>query len=342
MVDILDCTLRDGGYVNGWDFSFEFGCGLYGRASEAGCKYVEIGYVGEEGGMWADCDVGLVEGVRGSCCGGARIAVMVNFGKSVVIPGGVDMVRLAVHKEDVEEGLRVCKGMRREGLEVAVNFMGISNYDEDEVGRLIELICKYREEIDYFYLADSYGSLLPREVRELVYKIKVRSSVKIGFHGHNNLQLALANSIEAMDMGVSILDGSVYGMGRGGGNLNLEVILGYMVREGRGEFKLEPILEFVDLGMREMRERYEWGYGMAQMLSGMMRCHPKYVVELLKCGYYRAEEVYYVLSRVAEGSRSRFSEGALVEAREGYEKVRCVDLEPVGKFFDEPHFDYLG
>jgi 4-hydroxy 2-oxovalerate aldolase len=196
--------------------------------------------------------------------------------------------------------------------------MGISNYSNGEVLGLLELINRYKDQVDYFYVADSFGSLMPKRTREIFTTLRFGTDAALGFHPHNNLQLAFANCLEAMEAGVDIIDGSVFGMGRGAGNLYTDAIIAYYEQKNSERYRLVPILQFADLHMQAQREAYSWGYSLPQLLSGVFHCHPNYPTYLLREKAYTADDIYKMLRRLPEEEKSRYSVEQLNHIKELY------------------------
>jgi 4-hydroxy 2-oxovalerate aldolase len=319
----LDCTLRDGGYVNGWNFSMEFAKALYGAVSEAGVQYIEIGFINPDGKgnqPWINVTPETIRTLREHLPNGAKIALMIDFGKvplDAVPPQeilGADLIRVATPKSSREEATAFSAKLAEKGYATTVNYMAITTYSADELFDLARIINDFRDRIGYFYIADSFGALLPRRIRDVLAILKLGGrDARLGFHPHNNIQLAFANSLEAIDAGVSILDGSVFGMGRGGGNLNLEAILAYLGKEGSGHFRLTPVLSFADVYMEQLKRSCSWGYSLPQLLSGTLGCHPNYPSRLLEQKSFTAEEIYELLTIMPDEYKGRFSHDRLLE-----------------------------
>lgn len=313
---LLDCTLRDGGYVNEWDFDMEFACRLYQALSAAGIDYIELGFINPSytgRNPWLNVNAETIADVKGEKPG-ARIAVMINFGKVTAweIPDSdalpVDLVRIAVPKTDRAQACKLARELNQKGYRTTVNFMGISNYNNSEILDLVHLMNEYRESVRFFYLVDSFGSLVPGRIRDIFNSLRFGTSGPIGYHSHNNLQMAFANSLAAIHAGVEIIDGSILGMGRGGGNLFLETVLAYLEQVYPEKYKLLPVLMFADLKMREVQNRYQWGYSFEQLLSGVMGCHPNYPINLLKNKNTTADDVYHILKSIPPEKKNRFNE----------------------------------
>jgi len=154
--------------------------------------------------------------------------------------------------------------------------------------------------IDYVYFADSYGSLFPHEIKEYIDALK-NTDKKIGFHPHNNLQLAFANTLDAMNNGIHIVDGTIFGMGRGAGNLPLEVLLTYLERiQGHDRYNALPVLDLIDRFFLKMNEEIRWGYNLPYMLSGSNSVHPNYAKYMMDHYYYTMDDMGKVLDVIKD------------------------------------------
>lgn len=313
-IQLLDCTIRDGGYVNNWDFPLPFARALYRALSASRVGWMELGffdpgYVG--GNPWRHVARATVDAVVGGEPG-ARISLLLNYGSARAedLPPaeetGVHMLRVATHRADRMKACELAAAAHERGYFATVNLMGISRYSRQEIASLPGLFNEYRGRVDCFYLADSFGSLLPARTRELFDVLRFGTDAALGFHPHNNLQLAFANSLEAMAAGAAVVDGSILGMGRGGGNLFLESALAYLEREYPGEFDLLPVLRFAEIHMPPLRRAHEWGYSLTNLLSGVLDCHPNYPAELLRYKNNAADDAYHVLRGIPADKLARF------------------------------------
>jgi len=126
------------------------------------------------------------------------------------------------------------------------------------------------------------------------------SGVTVAFHPHNSLQLAFANTLEAIRLGVHIVDGSIYGMGRGSGNLPTEVLIAYLGLQGRPKYNVIPILQCTERYFIEIKKENPWGYQLPYMISGMLRCNPYYATELMDRRDYTIEDIWKALEVAGE------------------------------------------
>lgn len=325
----LDCTLRDGGYINDWNFSWHFAKALYRAVSQAGADYIEAGFF-EPGNdtdhPWTNLRKEDLEQLRASLPSGTKIAVMINYGSVNLedVPHRsqypADMIRVAAPGNKAREGTAFSAALTAKGYETTINYMGASNYTNAQVIELIDIINEFKDSVGFFYVADSFGGLLPSRTREIFTTLRFGTDARLGFHPHNNLQMAFANCIEAIEAGIDIVDGSVFGMGRGAGNLFSDAVIAYFETIDPERFHVMPLLQFADLYMEEMKERYSWGYSLPQLLSGILRCHPNYPTNLLKEKAYTADDILRMLRNLPEADKPRYSASMAATIKEAHFK----------------------
>ena len=284
--EILDCTIRDGGYVNNWDFDKRIVKDLYKNLSRAGVDIIEIGFRNishKKSEIWQSTSEELIQELF-SDVSGAKIALMLDYVHADLasIPDKkeslVNMYRVACHKDKILDAISLCNEIKTKGYLITIQIMGIVGYSQEELEKIVGPLSKSK--LDYIYFADSYGSLFPKDIRKYVECFKPTNK-KIGFHPHNGLQLAFANTLEAINCGVDIVDGTVYGMGRGAGNLPIEVLITYLEKTLSHErYNSIPILDLIDRYFLAIKKETDWGYCLPYMLSGIFEVHPNYAKQL--------------------------------------------------------------
>ena len=304
-IEVLDCTLRDGGYVNKWDFDIKVARETYRALSKAGVDIVELGYHGTEKyfeaskyGLFRFCSAQTVDEVTKGI-DGARLALMVDLGKFEVEDlkqyknSKVSIIRIAFHKNKLKEAFEKITDIRQLGFKVSVNLMGYANYTEEEKSLAVDLMQRYKP--DYVYFADTYGSLFPDEVEALFRKADPIPGVVYGFHPHNNLQMGFADSLAAIKGGAKIVDSSIFGMGRGAGNLPTEIMISYLQQSRPEKYNCIPVLNLIDKYFSELHKEHDWGYGLPYMISGIKSCHPDYATNLVARKEYDIEEMWDII-----------------------------------------------
>lgn len=150
------------------------------------------------------------------------------------------------------------------GFKVGLNIMYMSKWKEDK--NFIVKLNKLNNVVDIIYMVDSFGSVMPEDIRQIICEIKARTTCAIGFHGHNNLQLGLINTLTAIEEGCEFVDTTVLGMGRGAGNLNLELLLTVLNKRNLN-VDFNVLGEVVSV-FQPLQNKYKWGTNLPYMLSG--------------------------------------------------------------------------
>jgi len=322
-LEILDCTIRDGGYVNDWHFEKKLVREVYRALSKSGVDYVEIGFRGSEKyfykekyGLWRFSEEADIRDISENISG-AKLALMADYGKIEVDDfisaeeSIVDLVRVAAHKNDLKDAIGLLEKIRNKGYGISLNAMGYTNFSDTERDEFLNMVRD--AELDYIYIADSYGSLFPDQIKPMMKPLLSLPNTKIGFHPHNSLQMSFANTLEAIRCGVQIVDSTIYGMGRAAGNLPTEIIVSFLERENGDKYNSIPLLNIIDRYFVLMQKESPWGYQLPYMLSGMFQCHPNYAKSLINYREYTIEDIWKALAFIKEQNPVGFSEPLLKE-----------------------------
>lgn len=275
--EILDCTLRDGGYYTNWDFDKSFVVNYLQtmEATEA-IDIIEVGYRStpkkEYMGEYFYCPKYFLTEAK-KIAPSKKIAIMLNVKdvslKDIYIVddciGSVDIIRLASSPSQLKHAVLLASKIKEKGFKVALNLMYLSDWLKDEP--FLDGLKSIKDKVDYLYLVDSFGSVQPDKLPVLIAKVQKFVSVPIGFHAHNNLELALINSLEAIRAGCSVVDVTISGMGRGAGNLSSELLLTYLSSRDEIEFNLTRFSGIVS-EVGKLKKQYEWGASFPYIISG--------------------------------------------------------------------------
>ena len=187
----------------------------------------------------------------------------------------VDMVRVATYINTIPAAIEMINYCADMGYEVTINIMAISTASENELDLALELLAA-QSKASVIYLVDSYGSLYPEQIRRLAdkyLKVAEKYGKSVGIHAHNNQQLAFANTIEACTIGVSYLDVTMSGMGRGAGNCYSELLMGFLRNP---KYRISPVLKFVEKHMVPLKKAgVVWGCDVQYMITGNANQHPR-------------------------------------------------------------------
>lgn len=287
-IKVVDCTLRDGGIVNDFKFDDEFVKDLYKANIAAGVDYMEFGYKAskeifnvEDFGKWKFCDEESIREIVGDNDTDLKIAVMADVGrtdyKKDIIPkkdSVIDMIRVATYVNTIPAAIEMINYCADLDYEVTINIMAVSTASEKDLDLALDMLGQSKASV--IYLVDSYGSLYPEQIREFAkkyLKVAEKYGKSIGIHAHNNQQLAFANTIESCVMGVSYLDATMSGMGRGAGNCYMELLMGFLRNP---KYSINPVLKFVEKHMLPLKASdIVWGCDVQYMLTGQQNQHPR-------------------------------------------------------------------
>ena len=287
-IKVVDCTLRDGGIVNDFKFDDEFVKDLYKANIAAGVDYMEFGYKAskdifsvDDFGKWKFCDEESIREIVGDNNTDLKIAVMADVGrtdyKKDIIQkkdSVIDMIRIATYVNTIPAAIEMINYCADLGYEVTINIMAVSTASEKELDLALDMLGKSKANV--IYLVDSYGSLYPEQIiaySKKYLKIAEKYGKRIGIHAHNNQQLAFANTIESCTTGVSYLDATMSGMGRGAGNCYMGLLMGFLRNP---KYSINPVLKFVENHMLPLKASgVVWGCDVQYMLTGQQNQHPR-------------------------------------------------------------------
>ena len=292
---ILDCNIRDGGYYTNWDFDRKLVKAYCKSMENLPIDYVEIGYrsIPLEGylGEYFYCPEYVMKELKGMMPS-KKLVIILNekdIRASHVLEllepcqGYISMIRIAIDPANFKRAIELAKAIKRMGFEVAFNVMYMSEWKEDN--SFLDLLEGLHDTIDFFYMVDSFGGVFQEDVKEIIALVNSKTNVKLGFHGHNNLEMALANTITAMSEGCEIVDATITGMGRGAGNLRTELLLTYLSNKGYEGITFGYLSATVAL-FEEMKKDYGWGTNLPYMFSGAYSLQQKQVMEWVGMNRY--------------------------------------------------------
>ena len=295
-IKVLDATIRDGGLVNNFEFTDQFVRDLYQANVRAGVDVMEIGYLADpelfdesKFGKWKFChEEAIREVLEDLLDPGLKLAVMADVGRANVVrdlpdkqDSILDMVRIATYINTIPAAIEMIETCAKKGYQTTVNIMAVSKAQESELAEALDMLGK--SSVNVIYLVDSYGSLYPLQMRQLAQRYLEAAETygkQIGIHAHNNQQLAFANTTECAMMGVSYLDATMGGMGRGAGNCAMELLLGFLKNP---KYDIKPVLRFLEKHIQKLKhDGVVWGYDIQYLLTGYLNQHPRTAIAFTK------------------------------------------------------------
>lgn len=297
---IFDATLRDGGYYTDWDFDSQTVDAYIKAMNALPIDYLELGYrnnpVKEYMGKYGYCPVNMLKYIRTTST--KKLDVMLNEKstkpedlETLIRPlvGIVDMIRIAVDPKNFDRAVLLAKAIKKMGFELGFNCMYMSRWLSD-YPNFLKMLNHINGVADLFCMVDSFGGMTPQELATIVKEVRANTTVPVGFHGHNNLQLGLINTLTAIDLGLEYVDCTVMGMGRGAGNLNTELLLTYLNAQQGLEVDFN-VLGDVITAFTPLYEKYRWGTQLPYMISGANSIPQKEVMELVTNRIYSFDSI---------------------------------------------------
>jgi 4-hydroxy 2-oxovalerate aldolase len=290
-IKVLDCTIRDGGLMNNHQFDDGLVRAVYDACASAGIDYMEIGYkasrkniVAGEYGAWKYCTEDDIRRIVGEKPGSTKISVMADAERcdyrEDILPkdqSAVDLVRVATYISQIPTALDMVKDAHDKGYETTINLMSVSTVAERALDEALGLLTE--SETKAIYIVDSFGALYSEQVQYLVRKYMhyaKPNGIEVGIHAHNNLQLAFANTIEAIVLGSNMVDATLAGLGRGAGNCPMELLIGFLHNP---QYRLRPVLRCVQDHVEPLRAKLGWGFDLPYMICGFLNQHPRAAIK---------------------------------------------------------------
>jgi 4-hydroxy 2-oxovalerate aldolase len=310
-IKVVDCTVRDGGLMNKWQFDDNFVRHVYQALSKAKVDYMEIGYLSSEKafdrkqyGPWRFCAEEELQRIIGDEEKNIKLSAMADIGRIDFddIPpkseSSLDMVRVACYVHQVDAAIALAHHCLDKGYEATINLMAVSTVGLRDLNEALDDLSKSR--VPIIYLVDSFGAFYSEDIDMLAAKYLERLPGKtIGIHCHNNQQLAFANTIAGIIAGINYLDGTLYGIGRGAGNCPLELLLSFLKNP---KFKVRPLIECIEKEIFSWGKKIDWGYSIPYMVTGVLNQHPRSAMAVMESD--RKEEVTAFYDQVACATES--------------------------------------
>ncbi|MDU2121210.1 MAG: aldolase catalytic domain-containing protein [Clostridium celatum] len=346
-IKILDCTLRDGGYVNEWRFGARNISRIINKLSQANIDIIECGFLTSKGGDVDTTlfnDVSKIKGYIKSKNKGLMYVAMIAYPNKIVenIPicdgSSIDGIRVTFHEHEIQEAMDVCEELIKKGYKVFIQPVGVTSYSDSN---LIKLIDKVNLLMPYaFYMVDTLGKMYKNDLLRMFYLIdnNLEKDINIGFHSHNNLQLSFSNAQELMSLHTKrtiIIDSSVFGMGRGAGNLCTELVAQYINDNIEKNYNIENLLEIIDEQLNTIYSKYPWGYSAPYCLAAINNCHPNYASHLIDKQTISVKSISDILRAISDDKRTIYDKNYIEEIYMQYQKHYIDDEEELQRMKEE-------
>jgi len=339
-IELLDCTLRDGGYVNDWEFGHDNIVTLFERLVSSKVDYIEIGFMDDRRPF--DVNRSITPGTEGMNKlyshlnkGDACVVGMIDYGTcdiSLIQPQKetvMDGIRVIFKKQKMHDAISYMKQIKALGYKVFTQAVSITSYNDDELQELITLV----NELDpyAFSLVDTYG-LLHKEQLMHYFRFAdkhLNLSIRLGYHAHNNFQLAFANCVELMESEETdrtiLVDGTLYGMGKSAGNAPVELLANYMNTHINKHYHVNQMLEAIDVTIMDIYRKIPWGYNLKFFVSASNDCHPNYVTYLMDKKKLSMSSINHILAKLEGEQKLLYDQDYIESLYLQYQKRECDD-----------------
>ena len=336
---LLDCTLRDGGYVNDWNFGHDNIVNIFERLISSGVDVLEIGFLDERqpynSSRTITPDTKSFDRIYQNLDkGSTMIVAMIDYGTCAIenlSPASesfIDGIRVIFKKHVMKDALAFCAKVKALGYQVFVQAVSITSYSDRELLDLVDLV----NALNPFALSlvDTYGLLHQDNLIHYfdLLNHNLNPEIAIGYHSHNNFQLAYSNSMEILQKPVNrtvMVDGSLYGMGKSAGNLPIELISMFMNSSCGKHYDISQMLEAIDINILPIYAKSPWGYNLFFYIAASNNCHPNYVRFLMDKQTLSLKSINTILNRIEPEKKLLYDKDYIEQLYVDYQNLECND-----------------
>ena len=348
-IKLLDCTLRDGGYLIDWEFGHNNMISIFERLVDANVDMIEIGFLDDRRSFDINRsimpDTASVEKIFGGLDRKQAMVVgMIDYGTCSLEhiqpceESFLDAIRVIFKKHLREEALHFCAELKKLGYKVFAQLVSVTSYEDDEMLDLIRLANEVKPYA--VSMVDTYGLMHQDNLKHYFDLLNENLSMEIalGYHAHNNFQMGYANCITMMSQNVSrmlLVDGTLYGMGKSAGNAPIELIAMYMNHHFGEKYQISQLLEAIDSCILNFHSSSTWGYNMFYYLAASNDCHPNYVSYLTEKRTLSVKSINEILGKLQGEKKLLYDKKYIELLYRNYQTVDVNDTEDIGKLKKE-------
>lgn len=339
-IKLLDCTLRDGGYVNDWNFGRDNLVWMFQKLQKSNIDVIELGYMRDYDVYNPDRavfpDTKSFNVLFSNKKPDSIISAMIDYGDCKIEnisdkkDSIIDILRITFRKKNIDDALAYCKQVKEKGYKIFLQPVSITSYSDKEMLDLIEKINDLKPVA--LSIVDSYGLMHEEKVMRYFYLMdnNLDKEIAIAYHSHNNFQLAYSNSIKLLNSTRNrdlYFDASLYGMGKSAGNCNTELLAMYLNKNFDKKYDIDEILDIIDIQILNLFKQYMWGYKLPFYVSALNDCHPNYVNYLLEKNMITVKEINKIVSKINAEKRLVFDKEYIEELYLNYQRKKVDDAE---------------
>ena len=347
MVSLLDCTLRDGGYVNDWNFGHNNLINIFERLVDSGVDVVEIGFLDQRRPYDMNRSImpntESVNKIFGHLDkGNSSIIAMIDYGTcgiENIQPCSetiLDGIRVIFKKHLRVPALEFCAQLKALGYKVYAQLVSVTSYSDAELLDLIALANKVKPYA--VSMVDTYGLMHQNNLLHYfdLLDTNLDPDISLGYHGHNNFQMGYANCISLINRSNYtkrnlLVDGTIYGMGKSAGNAPIELIMMHMNSIWEGRYNIGQILEAIDSSILQFYQTATWGYNVFYFIAALNNCHPNYVAFLMQKKTLSVQSIIELLGKLPKEKALLYDEKYMEDLYLGYQKNTIDDSEALSR-----------
>lgn len=342
---LLDCTLRDGGYVNDWEFGHEKIVEIFERLVSAKIDVIEIGFLDERRKFDINRTIMPDTESANKIFAGlnkkdAMVVAMIDYGTCSIKnlqpckDTFIDGIRVIFKESLMYDALAFCKQVKDLGYKVFAQMVSVTTYTDEKLKEYSELVNSVKPYANS--MVDTYGLLHQDQLMHICHKLDeyLDKDIVIGYHAHNNFQMGYANCIEYLTSSTErtlLADGTLFGMGKSAGNAPIELLTMYMNERFGKNYDITQILEAIDGSIMDIYKKQYWGYNMFFYIAASTKCHPNYVQFLMNKKTLSVKQIIEILNSLKLEKKllydAKYAEQVYLE----YQNVVCDDIGSIEK-----------
>ena len=342
---LLDCTLRDGGFVNDWEFGYSSIRSIVNRLDSAGIEIIEVGYINakreydKNRSNFPDTQ-SIDKTLNGLSINQAMLFGLIDFGDcppeniALCSQSIVDGIRVTFKKKEIDPALEFCSKLKGKGYKISINPVSLTSYKDREILDLLEKINALEPFV--ISIVDTYGLMLHDEILHYIDLVdkNLAQGILLGYHSHNNQQMAFANCCTFLDRRNrhnTVIDASLFGMGKSAGNANIELVASYANKVHNGKYKTEQLFDCIYTDIMKIYRKTPWGYSLQFYLSALNECHPNYIEFLFKKNTLSVQGINEIIAKIPQSQKLAYSQPLIEELYIEYQSVSINDAEVYGE-----------
>lgn len=340
---LLDCTLRDGGYVNDWEFGHDKITEIFQRQVSSGTEIIQVGFLDDRRKF--DINRTIMPDTQsanrifaGLDKGNAIIEAMIDYGTCSLDniqnceDTFIDCIKVIFKENLMEEALDYCQELKDKGYKVFANMVNVTTYSDASLKKYAKLVNKVHPFGNA--MVDTYG-LMHKDQMLHIFEVLdkyIDPDIMMGFHAHNNFQLAYSNSVEYLNYKTErtiVADGTLFGMGKSAGNAPIELLSMYMNEHYGKHYDIAQMLEAIDNSIMEIYRKQYWGYNMKFYIAAAHKVHPNYVSYLLNKKTLSVKQITEILDSITEEKKMMYDAKHIEQLYLDYQSIECDDKETI-------------